>query len=60
MYKSDEVDPDLRNISPASFTKLENFLIEKIEYEVKLDELENDMKSIVILFRKETIFYSSL
>ena len=47
MYKSDQVDADLRNISPASLTKLENFLIEKIEYEVNLDELDNDMKSII-------------
>jgi hypothetical protein len=47
MFKDDEVDPDLRNIAPGPYSKLENFFIEKVEFEIRLDELDAEMKSIL-------------
>ena len=47
MFKDDEVDPDLRNIAPGPYSKLENFFIEKVEFEIRLDELDAEMKSTI-------------
>jgi len=44
MYKKEEVEGDLKNISPSSISKLADFFIEKIQYEVKLDNLDVEMK----------------
>jgi len=44
MYKKEEVEGDLKNIAPSSFGKLENFFLEKIQYEVNLDNLDTEMK----------------
>ena len=46
MYKKEEVEGDLKNISPSSLAKLGNFFIEKIQYEINLDNLDQEMKGI--------------
>ncbi len=62
MYKEEKVDADLRNINPASFSKMETFLIEKIEYELKMDGLDNEMKGIesVLLYFNIEVHYNNL
>ena len=47
MSKMSEVDAELRNINPNSFAKLEDFFIEKVEFELKMDHLDTTMKGIL-------------
>ena len=49
MYKKEEVEGDLKNIAPSSFGKLENFFLEKIQYEINLDNLDTEMKGEFII-----------
>ena len=52
MYKKEEVEGDLKNIAPSSFGKLENFFMEKIQYEVNLDNLDTEMKGGLIVIQE--------
>ncbi len=53
LYKDGEINETLKNVSKSTFDKLEQFFADKIETNLKLEKVDNEIEGNSLLFSKQ-------